>query len=74
MTNAPVVVHRPSPSGGRKVTLRRDGHEVFLGTAHSVHDLVVFLQNAGIAEPADLLDWPESVEWRDGAAHDFRAA
>ncbi|MFB6772680.1 hypothetical protein [Streptomyces sp. NPDC056337] len=74
MTSAPVVVHRPSGSGGREVTLRRDGHDVFLGTAHSDHDLVVFLQNAGIAEPADLLDWPECVEWRDGAAHDFRGA
>ncbi|MFI7352220.1 hypothetical protein ACIBSR_38940 [Streptomyces sp. NPDC049936] len=74
MTRAPVVVHRPSPSGGRKVTLHRDGHDVFLGTAHSDHDLVVILESVGITGPAHMLDQPQRVEWRDGAAHDFRAA
>ncbi|RDD85052.1 hypothetical protein [Streptomyces parvulus] len=73
MTSAPVVVHRPSPSGGRRVTLRRDGHDMFLGTAHSDHDLVVFLEGAGIDDAARVLDRPQWVEWRDGLPHDFRA-
>lgn len=74
MTSAPVVVHRPSPSGGRRVSLRRDGHDAFLSTAHSDHDLVVILESAGITDPAHVLDQPQWVEWRDGPAHDFRAA
>ncbi|MFB6775254.1 hypothetical protein [Streptomyces sp. NPDC056337] len=74
MSRAPVVVHRSSVSGGRRVALYRDGHDVFLGFAHSDHDLVVFLEGAGIAQPDTVLDQPLMVEWRGGSAHDFSAA
>ncbi|MEU6460246.1 hypothetical protein [Streptomyces sp. NPDC047065] len=74
MTTAPVVVHRPSLSGGRRVTVHRHGRDEILGTAYSDHDLVVFLEGAGIADPETVLDQAQWVEWRDGPAHDFGAA
>jgi hypothetical protein len=36
---APIVVHRPSPTGGRRVSMRRGGRDEILGLAHSDHDL-----------------------------------
>ncbi|MCG8970268.1 hypothetical protein [Streptomyces sp. CL12-4] len=74
MTRAPVVVHRPSPRGGRDVTVHRHGRDEVLGTVYSDHDLVVFLEAAGIADPDAVLDQPRWVEWRDAPAHDFSAA
>jgi hypothetical protein len=68
-----LVVHRPSPRGGRQVTVHRHGRDEVLGTAYSDHDLVVFLEAAGIADPDAVLDQPQWVEWRDGPAHDFSA-
>ncbi len=67
------VVHRASPTGGRRVTVRRHGYDEILGTAYSDHDLVVFLEHVGIENPDELLDQPQWVEWRDGPAHDFSA-
>jgi hypothetical protein len=74
VTSVPIVVHRPSLTGGRRVTVHRHGRDEILGTAYSDHDLVVFLERAGIANAEDLLDQPQWVEWRDGPAHDFSAA
>ncbi|WP_326743417.1 hypothetical protein [Streptomyces sp. NBC_01768] len=74
MTSAPIVVHRPSFSGGRRVTVHTRGHDEILGTAYSDHDLVVFLEGAGVAEPEAILDDPQWVEWRGGHAHEFSAA
>ncbi|MFG2437904.1 hypothetical protein [Streptomyces sp. NPDC048508] len=74
MSSAPVVVHRPSISGGRRVSVHRCGRDEILGTAYSDHDLVVFLGAAGIAEPDDVLDDPRWVEWRDAPAHEWSAA
>jgi hypothetical protein len=74
VSSALIVVHRPSLSGGRRVTVHRHGQDEILGTAHSDHDLVVFLQAAGIADPEAVLDDPRWVEWRDGPAHQFSAA
>lgn len=54
--------------------MHRCGGDVVLGTAHSDHDLVVFLEAAGITDPDTVLDDPRWVEWRDGVAHDFGAA
>ncbi|MDQ0780123.1 hypothetical protein QF026_008589 [Streptomyces aurantiacus] len=51
MTSAPIVVHRPSLSGGRRVTVHSSGRDEILGTAYSDHDLVVFLDGAGVADP-----------------------
>ncbi|MFJ2297137.1 hypothetical protein ACIOG7_36690 [Streptomyces sp. NPDC087894] len=74
MTSAPIVVHRPSHSGGRRVTVHSHGLDEILGTAYSDHDLVVFLEGAGVAEPDAILDDPKWVEWRGGPAHQFHAA
>ncbi|MEV6184163.1 hypothetical protein [Streptomyces sp. NPDC052015] len=74
MTSAPIVVHRPSDSGGRKVTVHSSGRDEILGTAHSDHDLVVFLEGAGVAEPDAIPDDPQWVEWRGGLAHEFSEA
>ncbi|WP_407548905.1 hypothetical protein QOM21_07210 [Streptomyces sp. Pv4-95] len=67
---APIVVHRPSPTGGRRVTVR----EQILGLAHDDQDLIEFLRRAGVAEPGEILDDPLWVEWRDGPAHEYGRA
>lgn len=64
---APIVVHPPSATGGRRVTARGE----ILGLAHSDHDLVVFLAAAGLPEAEEVLDDPAWVEWRGGMAHDY---
>ncbi|MGW6490311.1 hypothetical protein [Streptomyces sp. NPDC055056] len=74
MTSAPVVVHRLSLAGGRRVSVHRQGRDEILGTAYSDHDLVVFLEAAGIADAEFVLDDPRWVEWRDGLAHEWSAA
>ncbi|MEU7649960.1 hypothetical protein [Streptomyces huasconensis] len=67
-------VHRPSDSGGRRVTVHSGGREDILGIAYSDHVLVVFLEGAGVAEPEAVLDDPRWVEWRGGPAHEFHPA
>ncbi|KAB1144681.1 hypothetical protein F7R91_20775 [Streptomyces luteolifulvus] len=57
-----VIVHPPSPTGGRRV--RVDGE--ILGLAHNVADVAEFLRRAGLeVDPADVarLTW---IEWRGG--------
>lgn len=73
VSSAPILVHRPSRTGGRRVTVHRHGGDEILGTAYSDHDLVVFLESAGIADPEAALDDPQWVEWRGGHAHEFGA-
>lgn len=67
MEHPPIVVHQLSPTGGRRVTARGE----VLGTAHSDHDLVVFLEAAGLQDPDRLLDDPAWVEWRGGCEHQW---
>jgi hypothetical protein len=74
VSRAPIVVHRPSISGGRRVSVRRHGRDEILGTAYSDHDVVVFLEGTGIDDAEAVLDDGRWVEWRGGPAHDFRAA
>ncbi|MCA1217381.1 hypothetical protein [Streptomyces sp. 8L] len=64
---APIVVHAPSRTGGRRVT----AHGRILGLAHSDHDLVVFLEGAGLEGAEELLDNPAWVEWRGEGAHEY---
>jgi hypothetical protein len=73
VSSAPIVVHRPSLSGGRRVTVHSHGQDEILGTAYSDHDLVVFLEAAGVADPEAIWDDPRWVEWRGGPAHEFSA-
>ncbi len=59
----PVTVYPPSEAGGRRV--RIDGET--LGTAYSLHDLTVFLQNAGLEGWDDLdVAGTSLIEWRGG--------
>ncbi|MFJ3099110.1 hypothetical protein [Streptomyces hydrogenans] len=74
MGAAPITVHRPSASGGRRVTVRIAGHDEILGLAHSDHDLVVFLEAAGILDPETIIDDPAWVEWRGSRAYEWNAA
>ncbi|GHH08357.1 hypothetical protein Srubr_58250 [Streptomyces rubradiris] len=56
----PIIVHLPSPTGGRRV--RVDGE--ILGLAHNVRDLVEFLRRAGLEiEPEEVADSP-LIDWR----------
>ncbi|WP_371674233.1 hypothetical protein OG985_45805 [Streptomyces sp. NBC_00289] len=73
MTGAPIVVHRPSRTGGRRVTVHRQGRDEILGTAYSDHDLVVFLEAKGIKDPDGVLDDPRWVEWRGASPHQWSA-
>ncbi|MCX4790371.1 MULTISPECIES: hypothetical protein [unclassified Streptomyces] len=70
MRSAPIVVHQPSPSGGRRVTAY--GH--VLGLAHDDHDLIEFLRRAGLPDPETLIDDSQMVEWRGSRAHQWDAA
>ncbi|MFI8104587.1 hypothetical protein [Streptomyces sp. NPDC086023] len=55
MHHAPIVVHRLSPSGGRRVTLRVEGHEDILGLARNDADVIEFLRRAGVPDPDELV-------------------
>jgi hypothetical protein len=70
MPRAPIVVHRLSRTGGRRVTLRSR----ILGLAHDDPSLILLLQRAGIPDASLLLDDPTWVEWRGGRAHEWNAA
>ncbi|MBP0460891.1 hypothetical protein [Streptomyces montanisoli] len=67
MSDAPIVVHRASGTGGRRVTVRGQ----IMGLAHSDGDLVEFLRRAGLPDAGDLLDDPAWVEWQGGPPHDY---
>ncbi|MFJ5886901.1 hypothetical protein [Streptomyces californicus] len=79
---APIVIHHPSPTGGRRVTIRGQ----IVGLAHTDADVVEFLRRAGLPDAHDLLrraglpdahdllDQPDWVEWRGGRAHHYEAA
>ncbi|MEV5546595.1 hypothetical protein AB0L35_10800 [Streptomyces sp. NPDC052309] len=60
-------------TSARTIHEQPDLHEI-LGTAHSEHDLLVFLEGAGIADPEAILDDLRWVEWRGGPAHQYSAA
>ncbi|MDP5310357.1 hypothetical protein [Streptomyces poriferorum] len=68
--SAPIIIHRPSPTGGRRVTIRGQ----IAGLAHDDHDVVEFLRRAGLPDAEQLLDAPGWVEWRGGRAHQYVAA
>ncbi|MEU1155743.1 hypothetical protein ABZ369_22380 [Streptomyces sp. NPDC005918] len=70
MANAPIVVHPPSRTGGRRVTVRGQ----ILGLAHSDRDVIEFLRRAGLPDAEQLLDDPAWVTWRGGRAHHYEAA
>lgn len=58
----PVIVHPPSPSGGRRVTVDSQ----LLGRAYSCRDLEAFLRRSGLdPDTLDVAD-TELIEWRGG--------
>lgn len=59
---APIIVHPPSPSGGRRVRVNAE----ILGVAYSEADLREFLRRAGLDPDGIALDDPDLVEWRGG--------
>ncbi|MEU7431069.1 hypothetical protein AB0B07_09460 [Streptomyces sioyaensis] len=58
----PVVVHPPSPSGGRRVTVRG----AIVGMAYGPVDLIEFLRRAGLDADEVSLDDAALIEWRGG--------
>ncbi|MGW4051505.1 hypothetical protein ACWENA_11785 [Streptomyces sp. NPDC004779] len=70
MGDTPIVVHQPSPTGGRRVTARGE----ILGLAHDDTDVIEFLRRAGLPDAGRILDDPQWVEWRGGRAHQYEAA
>ncbi|MGA4840450.1 hypothetical protein [Streptomyces sp. G45] len=69
MPPAPIVVHRVSPTGVRRVPARGD----VLGLAHSDADAAGFLRGVGVERAEELLDAVRWVEWRGGRAHEYSA-
>ncbi|MFD5940313.1 hypothetical protein [Streptomyces griseus] len=67
---APIVIHRPSPTGGRRVTIQGQ----IAGLAHDDADVIEFLRRAGLPDADDLLDQGDWVKWRGGRAHHYEAA
>jgi hypothetical protein len=63
----PIVVHRISPSGGRRVTVRGQ----IMGLAHSDADVVEFLRRAGLPDVAELLEDPTWTEWAGDRPHQY---
>ncbi|MBJ3811480.1 hypothetical protein [Streptomyces flavofungini] len=63
----PVIVHPPSPSGGRRVTIR----EQIVGLALGPGDLREFLRRSGLDPDAVDLDDPALIEWRGGGAEEW---
>lgn len=62
MKRPPVIVHPPSPTGSRRVSV--DGE--ILGLAYNPSDLVEFLRRAGLDEDVIDVDDPRLIEWRGG--------
>ncbi|MFD5786843.1 hypothetical protein ACFWH1_09435 [Streptomyces sp. NPDC127037] len=50
--SAPIVIHRPSATGGRRVTIRGQ----IVGLAHDDADVVELLRRAGLPDAEQLLD------------------
>ncbi|MFD8294588.1 hypothetical protein ACFV2B_41125 [Streptomyces lavendulae] len=74
MEHAPIVVHRIAPSGGRRVTIRVQGHETALGVAHADSDVIEFLRRIEVPDPDELvLGDARVIEWQGDAPHQYEA-
>jgi len=72
MEHAPILVHRISPSGGRRVVIRIRGVDTVLGVAHSDRDLIEFLRRIEVPDPDELVlgDSP-AIAWQGGRPHEY---
>ncbi|MEU5213622.1 hypothetical protein [Streptomyces sp. NPDC020742] len=59
-----IVVHPPSPSGGRWVRVA----DVDCGVAYGVVDLLEFLRRAGL-DPEEVRLNDPAIKWRGGGPH-----
>jgi hypothetical protein len=72
MDRAPIVVHRISPSGGRRVVIRISGVDTVLGMAYSDRDLIEFLRRIEVPDPDELvLGDSEVIAWQGGRPHEY---
>ncbi|MER7659974.1 MULTISPECIES: hypothetical protein [unclassified Streptomyces] len=64
----PVIVHPPSPSGGRRVTI----HGQIAGLAHGRGDLAELLRKE-LGRQDEVIDLSDSdlIEWRGGGVDDW---
>lgn len=70
MDQAPILVHRISPSGGRRVVIRIRGVDTVLGVAYSDRDLIEFLRRIEVPDPEELvLGDSEAIAWQGGRPH-----
>ncbi|MFI9051406.1 hypothetical protein [Streptomyces sp. NPDC053427] len=58
----PVIVHPPSPGGGRQVSIGDEN----VGRAYSSVDVLEFLRRAGLDTDMVSLDDREVIEWQGG--------
>lgn len=70
MDRAPILVHRISPTGGRRVVIRIAGVDTVLGVAHSDADLIEFLRRIDLPDPEGVVlgDSP-AIGWQGGQPH-----
>ncbi|MFE6840442.1 hypothetical protein ACFVFI_37180 [Streptomyces sp. NPDC057705] len=74
MEHAPILVHRISPSGGRRVVIRVRGVDTVLGVAHSDADLIEFLRRIDLPDADDLVRGDsEAIAWQGGRPHVYEA-
>jgi hypothetical protein len=70
MEHAPILVHRISPNGGRRVVIRIHGVDTVLGVAYSDRDLIEFLRRIEVPDPEELvLGDSEVIAWQGGRPH-----
>ncbi|MBT2509677.1 hypothetical protein J7I98_28150 [Streptomyces sp. ISL-98] len=69
MSDAPIVIHRATGTGGRRVTIRGQ----VAGLARSDSDVVEFLRRAGLPDAAEVMDAPRWTEWQGGRPHEYGA-
>ncbi|KOU24261.1 hypothetical protein ADK52_14340 [Streptomyces sp. WM6372] len=74
MEPAPILVHRISPTGGRRVVIRVRGVDTVLGVAHSDRDLIEFLRRIDVPDPDGLvLGDSSAIAWQGGKPHLYEA-
>ncbi|WP_369355238.1 hypothetical protein [Streptomyces sp. cg2] len=65
--DAPIVIHRLSATGGRRVVARGQ----ILGLAYQDADVIEFLRRAGVDASEEVVDDPAWVEWRGAKPHEW---